>query len=58
MHPDVPGGTWECPGAGSDPDQVEVGGSCVLRCDNGTFGGMISCVLGGIWDETSLFGCQ
>ena len=58
MHPDVPGGTWECPGSGDDPTQVEEGTTCVLRCSDNQFGGMISCTHDGTWDEDSLIGCQ
>merc|ERR1719153_25604 len=58
MHPDVPGGTWECPGVGDNPIQVEEGVTCVLWCDDGSFGGVITCVHDGNWNEDSLVGCQ
>jgi len=58
MHADVPGGAWECPGAGDKPAKVEEGQTCVLWCPDHQFGGMITCTHEASWDESSLVGCH
>ena len=58
MYPHIPYGMWQCPAAGPYPEQVEDGKTCVLNCDDGTFGGMITCTGDGTWDESHFFGCQ
>ena len=58
MYPHIPYGMWQCPAAGPYPEQVEDGKTCVLMCDDGTFGGMITCTSDGTWDESHFFGCQ
>ena len=58
MHPDVPGATWECPGAGCHPARIEEGQSCALWCSEHQYGGMITCAHDNTWDETFLTGCH
>jgi len=62
LYHDIPHGDWECPGDDLDHgDYVDQGHVCVLRCRwgiNDGYGGVISCLGHGVWDDDDLVGCE
>ena len=55
-------GYWDCPGDDLDHgNYVDQGHVCVLRCRwgiNNGYGGVISCLGHGVWEDDDLVGCE
>jgi len=59
-HDEISGGKWNCPGDEPDAGRIEEDHTCLLMCDSGEFGGMITCKSkdrNTYWDESGLVGC-
>jgi len=57
---DIDGGNWNCPGDEPDAGRIEEDHTCILMCDSGAYGGMITCKSkdgNAFWDESQLSGC-